>query len=84
MARIRLNWFVAIIILIALCVLTASAFALRKWQRNRLAYAARENGLKAYENNNWLEAAKNLGRYISIDQANPDILFKYADAQLNI
>ncbi|MHC4635171.1 MAG: tetratricopeptide repeat protein, partial [Planctomycetota bacterium] len=37
-----------------------------------------------YENNNWLEAAKNLGRYISIDQANPDILFKYADAQLNI
>jgi len=84
MARRRFNWKVAVVILIALMVLGVTAFGLRKWQRKRMGYAGLEAGLKAYENCDWSEAAKNLGRYLTVQQTDVDVMFKYAEAQLNM
>ncbi len=43
MAKRHFNWFMAIVILIALVVLMITAFSLRKWQRGRMAYNSRNN-----------------------------------------
>jgi len=83
MSRRRFNWPVAIVILIALVVIVTTAFTLRKWQRNRMASSVFEAGLLAYEGRDWENAAINLGRYLVIDPANAEILFKYAQSQLN-
>lgn len=84
MAKRHFNWTIAIVFIIALIVLAVTAFSLREWQRNRMGNEAREAGLKAYEEQNWQDAAKNLGRYLSIDKTNVEVLLKYAEAQLNI
>ena len=84
MARRRFNWIAAIVLVIALVVLAVTAFGLRQWQRKRMAYTAREAGLKAYENHIWEDAASQLGRYIAVHPGDIQILLKYADAQLNI
>jgi tetratricopeptide (TPR) repeat protein len=84
MAKRRFNWIVAIVLIIALAVLVVTAFGLRNWQKNRMAYTAREIGLKAYEDRNWEQAAENLGRYLGFEQADVQILLKYAESQLNI
>ena len=76
MAKRRFNWTVAIVFAGAMVILAVTAFSLHKWQRNRLAYAGREIGLKAYENSNWEEAARNLGRYMSIEQTDAEIMLK--------
>ncbi len=84
MTKRYFNWVLAIVLLIAAVVLVVTAFGLRKWQRKRMMYVAREIGLKAYENCVWEDAAKNLGRYLSIDSADVQILLKYAESQLSI
>ncbi len=84
MPRRRFNWKLVIILLIGLGVLGLTAFGLRKWQRNRIAYGALEKGNRAYDEYNWKEAAENLGRYVGVVQDDVPVLFKYADAQLNI
>ena len=83
MPKRHFNWIAAIVLVIALVVLAVTAFGLRKWQRNRMAHAAREAGLKAYENHNWQDAVTNLGRYVAVDKSDIGILLKYAEAQLN-
>jgi len=83
MPKRHFNWIAAIVLVIALAVLAVTVFGLRKWQRNRMAYAAREAGLKAYENHNWKDAAINLGRYVAVNKSDIGILLKYAEAQLN-
>lgn len=84
MVKRRFNWMLAIVLVIALAVLAITAVGLRKWQRNRMAYTARDAGLKAYESQNWRETTKNLGRYLEVEQTNVEIVLKYAQAQLNI
>ena len=74
----------AIILLIGLVVLGVTAFGLRRWQRSRRADQGLVLGNQAYDEYNWKEAAKNLGRYIAIVQDDVPALLKYADAQLNI
>lgn len=84
MARRRFNWIAAVVLVIALTVLILTAYALRKWQRERMAYAAHEIGLEAFENHRWEDATTHLGRYVAVNHTNIDILLKYAQAQLNI
>ena len=84
MAKRVFNWRPAIVLAISLAVLAVTIFGLRKWQRNRMAYTARQTGLKAYSNRMWEGAARNLGRYLAVDPGNVAILLKYAEAQLNI
>ena len=84
MAKMRFNWTVVIVFVIALVVLAVTAFSLRKWQVTRMGSKALENGLKAYENSHWEDAAENLGQYLSVNPSDVEILLKYAEAQLNI
>ena len=78
------NWKLAIVLVIGLVVLGATAYGLRKWQRSRRAEQGLVLGNKAYDQQNWEEAAKNLGRYLAVAGDDVPTLLKYADAQLNI
>ena len=84
MPRRYFNWKLATILLIGLVVLGVTAFGLRRWQRSRRANQGLVLGSQAYDEYNWKEAAKNLGRYIAVVQDDVPALLKYADAQLNI
>jgi len=83
MAKRYFNWKLAIVLVIGLVVLGATAFGLRQWRRSRRAESGLEVGLKAYNAHRWEQAARNLGRYLAIVSDDVEILLKYADAQLN-
>lgn len=84
MKKRHFNWKAVIVLVISLVVLVVTVFGFRQWQRNRLAYTARQAGLKAYENRLWENAVTNLGRYLAVNHGDTQILLKYAEAQLNI
>ncbi len=84
MRKVRFNWKLAIVLVISLIALMVMVFGLRQWQRNRLAYNSRQVGLEAYENHIWQNAAAKLGRYLTVNPDDVEILLKYADAQLKI
>jgi len=78
------NWKLAIVLLIGLVVLGATAFGLRRWQRRGRAEEGLELGNKAYSENRWEDAARELGRYLGVKGNDVPNLLKYADAQLKI
>ncbi|UCG48204.1 MAG: tetratricopeptide repeat protein [Phycisphaerales bacterium] len=78
------NWKLAIVLVIGLVVLVATAFGLRQWQRTTRAERGLLLGNKAYEEQRWEEAASQLGRYLSIRREDAPTLLKYAEANLNI
>ncbi len=78
------NWKLAVVLIIGCTVLAGTAVGLRKWRNANSAKNGLILGNKAYEEKNWEEAAKALGRYIAINQNDVDVLMKYADAQLKI
>jgi len=82
MAKRYFNWKLAIVLVIGLCVLGITAYGLRQWQRTGRAEQALKDGLKAYQQQRWDEAAEHLGRYLAIERDDVPILLKYADAQL--
>jgi tetratricopeptide (TPR) repeat protein len=84
MAKRYFNWKLAIVLVIGLAVLGTTAVVLRKWQRSHRAELGLAAGNKAYDEQRWVEAARNLGRYLIVDRENVPILLKYADAQLKI
>ncbi len=84
MANKYFNWKLAIVLVMGLAVLAATAFGLRHWQRGRRASQGILHGSKAYEQGQWKEAAGQFGKYLSIVPDDVDILLKYADSQLNI
>ncbi|MHC4603316.1 MAG: tetratricopeptide repeat protein [Planctomycetota bacterium] len=84
MPRRYFNWKLAIVLLIGLVVLGATAFGLRQWRRSTRAERGLDLGNKAYEEHRYEEAASQLGRYLAVERDDMPILLKYADAQLNI
>ena len=84
MPRRYFNWKLAIVLVIGIVVLGTTAFGLRRWQRNNRAEQGLVIGNKAYDEQQWEKAAKNLGRYLAIEQNNVPALLKYANAQLKI
>jgi len=84
MVKRYFNWKLAIVLIIGLVIVAATAYGLRQWRRTNRAGNALELGNKAYEQQQWQEAAENLGRYIAINQSDISAFLKYADAQLNI
>jgi len=84
MAKRYFNWKLAIVLVIGVVVLGVTAFGLRQWQRANRAERGLILGNKAYEEHEWEEAAKNLGRYLAVKRDDVPTLLKYADAQLNI
>ncbi|GAJ23458.1 unnamed protein product, partial [marine sediment metagenome] len=66
MPRRYFNWKLAVVLLIGLVVLGATAFGLRQWRRSTRAELGLEAGIKAYNEHRWEEAASNLGRYLAV------------------
>lgn len=84
MARRYFNWKLMIVSLMALAILGSAAYVLRRWQRSRRAEQGLTLGTKAYEEKEWGQAARQLGRYLAVVQNDVPALLKYAEAQLNI
>ncbi len=84
MPRRYFNWKLAVVLVIGCSVLAVTAVGLRKWRNANSAQKGLILGNKAYEEHDWEEAAKALGRYIAINQNDVEVLKKYADAQLKI
>ena len=76
------NWKLAIVLLIGITVLGVTAFGLRRWQKKGRAEEGLTLGNKAYNENRWEDAARELGRYLAVKGDDVPILLKYADAQL--
>jgi tetratricopeptide (TPR) repeat protein len=84
MPKRHFNWKLAIVLLIGFIVLSVTAYGLRQWQRSHRAERGLYLGNKAYSEQRWEDAARNLGRYLAVAQNDITVLFKYAQAQLNI
>ena len=84
MAKRYFNWKLAFVLVVAVVVFAAAAFALHSWQKNTRAEQALPLGEQAYEQGDWQEAAKQFGRYLVVHGSDISILLKYADAQLKI
>ncbi len=84
MARRYFNWKLAIVLVVGLAVLCVTAYGLRQWQKETRAERGLELGNKAYEQKDYEEAARCLGRYVGVYQDDIPAMLKYADAHLNI
>ena len=84
MPRRYFNWKLAVVLFMSVVVLCITAVALRRWQKANSAKQGLVLGNKAYDEQNWEEAVKELGMYLVLRQDDVQILFKYADAQMHI
>ncbi len=84
MAKRYFNWKLAVVLLMGLAVLAATAFGLRHWQRGRRASQGLLLGNKAYSESRWEESANQFGRYLGVTPDDIPILLKYADSHLKI
>ena len=84
MVKRYFNWKLAIVLVIGLVIVAATAYGLRQWRRTSRAGNALEIGNKAYDEKQWQKVAENLGRYITINSNDIPALLKYAESQLNI
>ena len=84
MARRQFNWKFAIVLTIAIATLALTAIGLRSWRRTYMSKQGLELGTKAYQQGQWQDAAQHLGSYISRVPDDVPVLFKYAEAHLNI
>jgi tetratricopeptide (TPR) repeat protein len=83
MATRYFNWRLALILVIGAVVLVGTAYALHRWQKNTRADQALPLGERAYAQQDWEEAATQLGRYLAVNTDNVEVLLKYAEAQMN-
>lgn len=84
MAKRYFNWKLLIVVLIGIIVLVATAYIVRKWQRFNRAESGLQAGIEAYQQQEWEEAASQLGRYLSVNSDDIPVLLKYAEAQIKI
>ncbi len=82
MARVRINWKLIVVLIIAVAVMGAAAFGLRQYNRSQRSVRGLTEGLAAYEAKQWDAAANGLGRYLGVAPDDAEILNKYAEAQL--
>jgi tetratricopeptide (TPR) repeat protein len=78
------NWKLAFVIGLGLVVLAVTAYGIRNWRRRHLAGQGLVKGTQAFEQSQWEQAAKHLGQYRLRVPDDIPILFKYAEAHLNI
>jgi len=82
MAARYFNWKLATVLIVAIGVFTAAAYALHQWQVRTRAVQALPLGDAAYAEHDYDEAANQYGKYLAVNGDNVEILLKYADAQL--
>ncbi len=81
MARRYFNWTLAIVLVVAITVFAGAVFSLHRWQKSTRAERALPRGEQAYAQENWDEAAEQLGRYVEVRNDDLPAMLKYADAQ---
>lgn len=69
-------------VLIVCSLLGGGAFVLHQHRRDAAAREALTAGKTAYKNHNYTQAAAHLGRYLSVDSHDTELLLMYADAQV--
>lgn len=84
MTRGYINWMLAIVLVVAVSVCVGAGLVLHDWQKSTRADQARPLGMKAYEQEDWAEAAKQLGRYLAVYGDDTEVLLKYGHAQRQI
>ncbi len=84
MAQRYFNWTLAIVLVVGLVVLASAALSLHRWQRSTLAEEALPLGEKAFADEDWDEAAKQIGRYLTINSDDTERLLMYGEAQLRM
>lgn len=82
MATRYFNWKLATVLTVAAAVFIVAAYALHRWQRINRAVQSLPLGEAAYAEQEWDEAANQLGNYLIVNRDDVEILVKYADAQL--
>ncbi|MCD6392655.1 MAG: tetratricopeptide repeat protein [Planctomycetes bacterium] len=80
----RINWKLIIVLILAVVALGATAWGLRKMNRSKRSEQGLADGLQAYENRQWRQAADGLGRYLGVHADDAEILAKYAQANTKI
>jgi tetratricopeptide (TPR) repeat protein len=78
------NWKLVLVLLIGLAAIGATVVGIRKFNRTQRAERGLKEGLAAYEEGRWLQAASGLGQYLSIHPSDIDVLLKYGHAQSRI
>lgn len=84
MTRVRINWQLVIVLILAIIAVAVTGISLRKYHRQQRAEVGLQDGLAAYEAGDWKSAASNLGRYVAIYRDDVEVLIKYAQSQLQI
>lgn len=84
MAQRYFNWTLAVVLVVGVIVLAAAALSLHKWQRSTLAEESLPLGEQAFAEQNWEEAARQIGRYLTINGDDTTRLIKYGQAQEKI
>lgn len=82
--KTRINWKPLIVILLALTTIAVTGVSLRQYHRNKRSAIGYTEGLKAFEEGRWQDAAVYLGQYLSIHQQDVSILLKYAQSNIRI
>ncbi len=80
----RINWKLIIVLIMAIVALGATAWGLRKMNRSQRSEQGLADGLVAYENRQWSQAASGLGSHLAVHADDAEILAKYAQAQIRI
>ncbi len=72
------------ILVVIVAALVTGLYTAHRYQKSSTMDRARSEGLRAYEEGDYLIAGRELGRYLKAVPEDVDILLKYADAQLRI
>ena len=80
----KINLLPLVVLFVTLIILVSAAFSLRYWQNSRRTSEGFRLGEIAYNQQNWSEAARQYGYFLSKNSKNNEVLAKYAEVQLNI
>jgi cellulose synthase operon protein C len=82
--KTRINWKLCIVLVLAAVSIGATGVLLRQYHRNKRAADGYANGMEAYRQGQWRQAAVHLGRYIAIHPQDTEVLLKYAQSNARI
>ncbi|MBN2589436.1 MAG: tetratricopeptide repeat protein [Sedimentisphaerales bacterium] len=80
----KINVKVLIILIIITVAIVFALFAARQFRRSFLSRISLENGQKAFESKDWVNAYKNFQEYLGRNPDDIEILKKYAESRLSV
>ncbi len=80
----RINWNLIIVLFLAVVAVAITSIGLRNYHRKQRVKVGLQEGLAAYEEGRWQDAASYLGQYLAVNSNDVDILLKYAQSHIRI